>query len=382
MVLVMEQRIVASLRSHLIGVIQKSIRDADLHSIAFVSRLLGKDPVSGISIQTNIDTLSGEAAYEGYPHVACLGFLIGASYPLSAHHESDFLSGIARLRKRSDKGIEPFLVDDVAILGIADGLVILEGFNAANEIDEAKRWLTYIINKAVRTRLWTSRLRDLAGDLLDGRGRLRASLDSSDTCAKSLEVVLRNTWQDQYESVPLLTRDDCIQLLGELLKLPPPDTGDLEKAAVWLRALDLLIGQVAESFFSKPDREAITQLERIKVHLDYKAQRQAKRVLLLHFAFIVLVYSGLVFLIFKKGWDVMEMWTWIIGLGAPLVDYAYFLFTLNEYSLLAFYQKTVEIRKQKLYRAGGFDLGVYEQMTNRVNLNNSSLVEPSRQIDI
>lgn len=361
----MEQSVVASLRIHLINVIRKSINDAEPHSTTFIFRILGSWSVLEISIQPNIDTLSGETAYAGYPQVAGLGFLIGAGNPLSEIHESDFLTGIIRLMSRSDKGLEPFAIDDVAVLGIADGLAKANNLDVKNEIDAAKRWLANIVNKSIKTSLWTNRLRDLAGDLLDDRGRLRTSPDSNDICAKSLEVVLRNTWQEQYKSVPLPPKEFHVQLLRELLMTLPPAAGDLEKAAVWLRALDLLINKVAESFFSQPDREAIAQLTNVKDHLDRKAQRQAKHRLLFHFAFMALIYSALVFSIFKWGWDVMEKWTYIIGLATILVDYVYFIITLNEFSPASIYQKIIESRRQNIYAESGFDQQAFAQMVDR-----------------
>jgi hypothetical protein len=361
----MNQEIVSTVRDQLIRMVKKGLRESDPHSIAFALRLLDEEDTYEINYQSTLEILSGEAAYEGYPQVSSLGYLLGGNRLSSDDSKDNFLAGISRLMNRSEKGIETFSVDDVAVLGIADGLRKIQEAKYKESVEAARKWLLDILSRPLKMKIWSSRMRDLAGDLLDHRGRLRTSPDFNDVYAQSLELALRSIWQEQYEFIPLPSKDCYVQLLRDMLSTSLTLSSELEKSTICLKALDLLIYQVAETLLSKPDEEPVKSLGIIKNRLDQKAQRQAKKILWASLGLLVLVNVTLVILIYFCTWNVMEPWTYIIDSFFILGAYFYFVITLKEFSPLVFYNVILAKRKQKLYEESGFDLRQYEVIVNQ-----------------
>ncbi|MEW6129074.1 MAG: hypothetical protein AB1757_18695 [Acidobacteriota bacterium] len=108
------------------------------------------------------------------------------------------------------------------------------------------------------------------------------------------------------------------------------------------------------------------EYKRRKVILDLKAEKQARRRLWIYLSFLGLVYLGLAISIYIFTWNVMEPWTYLIGLGVLLVSYAYFAVTLQEASPTGIYQQIVIRRKRKIYKETGFDLEEYEGLVSRM----------------
>ena len=243
----MEQELLSVRRSQLIEIIENSFGNCEPHSQALAIRLLGESYASYITKQINTTNLLEEATYGGYPVVASLGFVINQKIQSKAQTDSiaGFITSITRLQQRPETGLASFIMDDVAILGIADGLNQIEGHD--DVIESSCQWLTHIINNSSKQNLWSFRMRDLAGDLLDKKGRLRVSLTGDDHDANALEIVLRNIWPEQYAQTQTLSHNEQTQLLMNLLTAVPPQVGDLEKTVVWLRAIDLLVGQACEA---------------------------------------------------------------------------------------------------------------------------------------
>ncbi len=97
------------------------------------------------------------------------------------------------------------------------------------------------------------------------------------------------------------------------------------------------------------------QLERIKSTLDEKSRRQARRTIWIAFGGLVAVWIVLAYLTYRLGFDTMEPWTYFIGTGVVIAEYAYFALTLHEYSPKAIFERIVERKRKKNYSDAGLE---------------------------
>jgi len=67
-------------------------------------------------------------------------------------------------------------------------------------------------------------------------------------------------------------------------------------------------------------------------------------------------YVGLIFLIFKIGWDTMGKWTYILGLLPIVSSVVYLLVTERSFNLTNYFQKIKEKRIIKEYKSNNFEL--------------------------
>lgn len=185
------------------------------------------------------EMLRGDLAYGGIPAVARTGFQ--ASSP-GSFDPLLFLQAVDRIRGRPKNGRDQLGADDIALLGIANGLSKCEGVDGAH--DERKRWLLAIIAGTGHAPAWTQRARQLAGDLLDGAGRLRAD-PATEANARALDLVLRNSWPQAYSQTSFIGPDERREILAALLSSELPPDGELERSAVWLVAFRLLVQKMA-----------------------------------------------------------------------------------------------------------------------------------------
>jgi hypothetical protein len=236
--------LLAARRAELAASIHATPR-AHEHSDAFVARMLGPTLCTEVG-RPPLALPSDPTAttYRGFPVLAATGFALGAGAVATNEVIAGFVSGIQRLEGRSDGGLTAFVADDVALLGVADGLAHLADDGRATQ---ARAWLLRVIDQARGSDQWTGRLRALAGDLLDGRGRLRVLPDDTGVDARALELALRRAWPEVFRSTPMLGEDGRAALLRNLLIDAPPHMGDPERAAVWLVALDVLIDAACAS---------------------------------------------------------------------------------------------------------------------------------------
>lgn len=242
MVSMISRAIVDSTIESLEKAIQSSLKGSP-HSDSFAWRILGE--VTYLSNRTT--PKSDEVAYGGFPHLACLGFHLAVGNPPFEDAEEIFLAGLKRLHERSEiqsKSLA-FSLDDIAILGVVEGVVSI-----GSCLDTERAWLTTIIDSSPQRTLWTARIRHVAGDLLDNRGRLRVLPNLTDPDAVGLELVLRRKWPSLFSDVPQLDGETQYNLLLHLLKTSPLQ-GDLERATIRLEALETLIDYAGQSLYPK-----------------------------------------------------------------------------------------------------------------------------------
>jgi len=209
--IVVGQALLQARRDELLVVMRASAGQT-LESKAFALRVLGSAAAGQVlgAEQSEFDlSATPEAmAYEGYPRLAYLGFGIGSADNPSTQAVQAFIAGLGCLRQRSEASLGAFIADDVAILGIADGIagVARSSGHTTPDLEAAREWLKGIIDLSPAPAQWSARMRALAGDLLDGRGRLKVSPDKGEFDALALELVLRDTWPHAFSGVAFLER--------------------------------------------------------------------------------------------------------------------------------------------------------------------------------
>ena len=239
------QYILTERRNELERIVQGSFDDARLHSKAFSLRVLGLPLIAEILDRNGFDFLAilDSVVYGGFPEVAYLGFGIGAYIHTELPQQAvdAFISGLERLQTRKGDRLDDFMSDDIAVLGVADGISKLLAMHAVG-IAPARDWLLTLLGKHLSGDVWSGRMRALAGDLLDDLGRLRTKVEEYDTDRLALEFCLRVSWPYAFRNCAYPSQQVRNTLLKNLLVEAPP-YGDLERAAVWLKTLDLLVDQ-------------------------------------------------------------------------------------------------------------------------------------------
>jgi len=252
---VIAQELLAGRRDQLSTAIRASVNSGvdgpTVHHQAFGARVLGVGTIERLTDNQPYTFMRdpSEVRYAGYPRVACVGYGLGAQC-LDIHSAGEvFLSGLHRLQQRSGSGINGFAEDDVALLGVADGLARLHAVDddAFNELDALRSWLMEIIRTTAVREHWSRQMRALASDLLDSRGRMRVDPDTEDTDRLALALTLRQVWPLPFAASPTFTADARDHLVRSLLLDAYPSVGDTPKAIVWLRALDTLVDAAAGS---------------------------------------------------------------------------------------------------------------------------------------
>lgn len=198
-----------------------------------------------------MEPLGDELAYGGIPSVARTGFQASHVANFDPH---SFLQAVDRIRGRPKNGREQLGNDDIALLGIANGLARCDG--ADKTTADRKRWLLDIIAETGHAIAWSQRARQLAGDLLDGVGRLRAD-PTKDSNARALDLVLRHHWPQAYSRTALVGPEERREVIAALLSSELPPDGELERGAVWLASLHLLVQRMASDLV--PDYNTLVE---------------------------------------------------------------------------------------------------------------------------
>lgn len=240
-------------RKEIIDRLRENYSYARKHSQGFVLRLFGLEKaISLINIEGfDYDSVAEKVSYGGFPYLAYLGFGIGATNlnDLNPTVADAFIAGFKRLQGKSQSSLQEFLSDDVAVLGVADGLAKLSCTRNMIGNTEAN-WLTNRAENFYSRNLWSNRFRDLAGDLLDERGRLLERIPEEDPVKVALELAARETWPYQFRKSIYPHQESRQMLLKRLLLDPIPDQGDLELLSIWLKALDLIIDESVQALVS------------------------------------------------------------------------------------------------------------------------------------
>jgi len=253
--------ILSDRKTELISRIKEEYGTSVFHTRGFVNRVLGYEEVKQF-INADCFDLSGvsEAVkYEGFPYLAYLGFAIGMGLRSSQEQTviDAFVLGLNRLQERSRSSLDEFLEDDVALLGVADGIATLFNMQVPSA-PSLRDWLIGLSDDAVPRSLWSSRMRDLSVDLLDERGRLREKIDESDTVKLALELSLCNTWPYAFRYSSSPDQQARNSLLKNILYSSLPDWGGIEQTTVWLKALDVLVDESVEAL--TPDTSDVVRL--------------------------------------------------------------------------------------------------------------------------
>lgn len=223
-------------RATLLHVVRESY-GVVLHTDAWLLRVL--PPAEAVAFMTPVQmgtlTEFGDVSYAGLPRVAALGYLLGDTNttPMASMVHA-FQEGMSRLMQRPGTK-RALATDDVALLGIADGLLRID--NLGGDIAVAREWVVSLVNEGAAPR-WTERMRALAGELLDPRGRLHVLPAQNSVDDLALDLSLRAAWTAAFHNVPVPTFH-AEELLRALITEQVPD--ESERSAVWLRCMDVLI---------------------------------------------------------------------------------------------------------------------------------------------
>lgn len=260
------QELLESRRAKLQDTIQASLEagdDSAVHVLAFAIRLLGMQRINKLvpSYRFQISDDPEMVRYDGYPSVAALGFCLAAGVLSTDVATGPFLAGLRALQQRRQEGLTNLAADDVALLGIADGLSSLRN-QENNSNAEFDTWLSILIGGQSSSGQWSERMRALAGDMLDDRGRLRLS-PVSNTDNLAVEYALRAAYPRLFRNTAGPSADVSKTLLRALLTDRVPSRGELDRLVVWFAALDNIIDAAASSLVPSTSDTA-KLLERIR----------------------------------------------------------------------------------------------------------------------
>jgi len=354
-------------RNVLTDKIRDSIVASQLHSLAFAFRICDGGIAVEAELTTVLDIFTGDTVYGGFPEVASLGYKLAASKTRSEVLELCFLDSIKRQKSRSEKALEALSLDDVALLGFADGITAVRRYYPESEMNQIQDWLLDLINKEPKRNIWTSRLRDLAGDLLDKRGRLKVPPSWDNINSATAELVLRASWPDEFVNVELPPHNVYKKIFASLMKNGVPNVEQVEEIVVWLRGFDLLVEQNTESLFPHSENEkiAVSMLEAIKEKIDLLAHRNTRIRIAFGLLIIIPVWTGL-FLVKESLPKVLQdRFDFLVGFVSLIGAYLYYALTQREINPKEIYSQIYEKQKLILYRKLGFDVEKYNKLVSK-----------------
>mgnify|MGYP001800317881 CR=1 FL=1 len=243
----MKNDLLADKLEKLKDVIQTSFKDASEQSRGFALRILNNETelFDKQLIHFDLATASSSSHYGGTPVAAYLGYALSSCKRANivnsdlAKAENVFSKTIARLLTRENQGLLDFMYDDIAVLGVADGLAVLNDTELAFALSKSQ--LVKLIEKGRGVDAWANRLRALSAELIDEKGRLYTGLPDEEPFTIALDICLRNCWPQAYKASASINRSLQQELLKFLLTEKLPEIGDLERAVIWFRALNLLV---------------------------------------------------------------------------------------------------------------------------------------------
>lgn len=257
--------ILASRLESLRGIVRDGSGDAPEQVQGFLIRVLAAGSPAGespIIPEPSLDECLQAARFGGYPSLARSGYCLARIPPVPADADAarTFLHAVARQQGRSAQSQAELAGDAIALLGVADGLraLKLKGL-LPDSADGPCSWVRSLLDQHGASDPKLSRARLLAGDLLDGQGRLGRQLAQSDDLrAAALDLCLWQTWHDVLRTIEhpigLIRRN----LFKRLLSEPAPAAGEVLHSAAWLCALDVLTADLAAA--SVPDAHQVARI--------------------------------------------------------------------------------------------------------------------------
>lgn len=218
--------------------VHEGIAAAPLQSQGF-ARLILQRSKYGIEDSWHLSS----SGYGGVPEAAHLGYCTAAGIEEAA---GGFRAAWERLENRPRGSlVEEFRSDDISVLGLALGI--------HNSTPDESEWFLELCGPA-RSTAWTGRARELAYELLKPEGRLKSlpELDPQDSLC--LELVMREMWPAYFSGSPAIGSSVRQTTAEQLVVGQPPLAGQIDRVAVQLRALELLVSGLA--------REAVPTIDK------------------------------------------------------------------------------------------------------------------------
>ena len=230
-----------------------------------------------------IEDCLGAVRFDGYPALARAGYRLahGGHPPIDPDLADSFLHCIEQQRGRPAAKIAELAGDNLALLGVADGLRAASQATGPNaeRLETAKKWVLTLLEQHGGSDASLVRARLLAGDLLDEQGRFGRQLAQSDDArVAAFDLCLWRSWPDVLRNVEHPDPARRRELFKALLTARLPGEGELLHAASWLCTLDVLIDGIAAS--AVPDTNQVarvlaeTQGSFLRWRWEEKAQRQ------------------------------------------------------------------------------------------------------------
>lgn len=256
--------VLAGRLTHLRNIVRDGLGNAPEQVQGFLLRSLSvlALPTGELPLFRNptLDECLTSARFGGYPSLARCGYCLARSQPLTAEAARTFLHSVERQRERPAHSQAELAGDAIALLGIADGLrAITRARFEAHSLDESRTWVCGLLNQHGASDPRLNRARLLAGDLLDGQGRLGKQLaQSDDPRVAALDLALWRAWRDVLRTMTHPDTPARRQLFKRLLSDPSPAEGEVLHAAIWLCALDALADDAAAS--AVPDVHQVARI--------------------------------------------------------------------------------------------------------------------------
>lgn len=232
------------------AIIGECYEGASPQTQAFVLRILMGIPQLRSGVMLPPFDLAGTietSRYGGTPAISYIGFGIGASgaNAISGDIALSYFSLIERIQGRSTHANLALASDEVTLLGIADGLSVCREIDGRRFL-ALSRWLVPLIDGR-RANGRSDRLRDLAADLLDRRGRLHTKPDQADLEAQCVDLCLRAVWKLPFESVTTTSARELLAVYNVVAMGVDSPIGDIERASIWLCAMNALLSRTSSS---------------------------------------------------------------------------------------------------------------------------------------
>lgn len=113
--------------------------ECQLHSLAFALRVCDDSLAAETGLIAVLDNFTGDTVYGGFPEVAGLGYILAINKCRSEELELCFLDGIKRQESRAEKALESLSLDDVALLGFADGLKAIRKYGGGLKVSDDRK---------------------------------------------------------------------------------------------------------------------------------------------------------------------------------------------------------------------------------------------------